>query len=676
MKKIKLAAALLLILAFMLELAPAAFAADPEYVTRKISVYRDSLNDEETVECRFYSDLPEIPYIDYSLYASTFCKDIVSAVSLEENEELQKYFDFDDFTGMYAVIALTYMQIALVDVDEDFMAFSDISSFLYSPAMDSEGEEFYYCEMTVADQVEHKGVSETVLDFSKYGIDIREEDGKLYFPVPTLSDMYSAVNQAVVYYNGEVFYYNSVIMDGGARDNDPSCVSILVANLNRSESLANYTYNEICFKIDNFFGFPCSFSPFMDEAEASGLDAAIEHYDPLVKELILSERSEEHIAGLYRLFNFWLCDGGHTGLYLDDLFLTLFYSDDVTDDDFDRIIDTVREYYIPDTDYENVYLDYNNSYLDTLDLIVETRDSVIGSSGYVEQGDTAMISFDSFDIDFDAWEDFIKNGGPVPTGANDTLGFIYSCLERAKTNPEIKNIVLDVSANGGGYIAVCIGIVSLINKTFSYNVLDKYNGQRVSYIYKMDRNFDGVIDEADDSVDYGNFNFAVLTSMCSFSCGNLLPSQMRDAEFMIIGERSGGGGCPVAYSSTAEGLEYNTSGGDSMFVDQYGDPIDDGVPVDASLLRYDEEGNKDYSGFYDLEAISTLMNKFYAPPVIGDVNCDGKVTMKDVLLLRRYLAAIVTLTNRARLRADFTEDNRVSMQDVLALRRYLAGIDD
>ena len=668
MKKIRILAALVIVAAMIAQMIPAARAIDDPagYTVRDVHIYRDSLDEDETVECRFYDELPGVPYIDYALFVSTFCGDTITVVPYPAQQgDFQK--------GLYVVVTEKYGAAAVVDTVNDLMAFyTDIATFLYAPSTDVEGaSEFYYLGMKLHSyEVAEEGAF-AVIPFAPYGIDIIEDDGALYFPVPTLSDLYSAVNQMVVYYNGEVFYYNSVIMEGGARDKDRGSVSILVKNLERSPSLINYTYREICFNIDNFYGFPCTQSPFMDFVKAEGLDAALDEYDPRTKELLMSPRSELHIAGLYRLFNFWLCDGGHTGLHMKDLLKTML----LDNEDYKRISAAIRQYGTVETDYVNVYYEYDESYWDWYDQIRETRSALIGDSGYVEYSDTALISLDGFDIDFAGWKAFLEEGGPIPTSSADTFGFVWSCLERAKENPKIRNVIFDLTANSGGYVAAYIAIMSLINGTADYNLLNVYTGERVLMQYLADRNLDGTVDDADLEVDYSCFNFGVLTSSCSFSCGNLFPAAAKDAKMLVFGERSGGGSCSVAYSSTAEGVEYNTSAGADVVTNRRGLSIDDGVPVNPDLTKYDDEGNKDYSDFFDLALLSTTMNKFYKTPILlGDANGDKDVNMKDVLLLRRQIAGLETIGNKLYVNADYDGDGELTMKDVLAMRRFIAGI--
>ena len=58
----------------------------------------------------------------------------------------------------------------------------------------------------------------------------------------------------------------------------------------------------------------------------------------------------------------------------------------------------------------------------------------------------------------------------------------------------------------------------------------------------------------------------------------------------------------------------------------------------------------------------------------GDANEDGAVNMKDVLLLRKFLAGMNVQLNATA--ADVTVDGTVNMKDVLLLRKYLANLAD
>ena len=59
----------------------------------------------------------------------------------------------------------------------------------------------------------------------------------------------------------------------------------------------------------------------------------------------------------------------------------------------------------------------------------------------------------------------------------------------------------------------------------------------------------------------------------------------------------------------------------------------------------------------------------------GDVNLDGDITMKDVLIMRRYIAGLDDLTDAEITRGDIDGDGDITMKDVLKARRIIAGLD-
>ncbi len=60
--------------------------------------------------------------------------------------------------------------------------------------------------------------------------------------------------------------------------------------------------------------------------------------------------------------------------------------------------------------------------------------------------------------------------------------------------------------------------------------------------------------------------------------------------------------------------------------------------------------------------------------LFGDTNNDGKITPKDVLLLRKYLGGAVKADEINLLSADIDFDGKITPKDVLMLRKYLGGV--
>jgi hypothetical protein len=60
--------------------------------------------------------------------------------------------------------------------------------------------------------------------------------------------------------------------------------------------------------------------------------------------------------------------------------------------------------------------------------------------------------------------------------------------------------------------------------------------------------------------------------------------------------------------------------------------------------------------------------------VIGDINGDGKINATDALIIKRYIAGNVTLTDAQKSAADINGDGRINATDSLLIKRYIAGL--
>ena len=181
-------------------------------------------------------------------------------------------------------------------------------------------------------------------------------------------------------------------------------------------------------------------------------------------------------------------------------------------------------------------------------------------------------------------------------------------LDKAAADPEVKNFVLDLTCNSGGEAGVLAAITTLLagKSSFAFeNVLTKQRGVDE---YEVDGNFDRVFDNKDESPRHPELNIAILTSHYAYSCGNLLPSLMKDYGYLIIGEKSGGGSCSIQKMCTPEGLCYQLSSSRTRLINKAGENIDKGVEPHIALevktvKDKDADGDDveypDFSAFYD-----------------------------------------------------------------------------
>ena len=74
-------------------------------------------------------------------------------------------------------------------------------------------------------------------------------------------------------------------------------------------------------------------------------------------------------------------------------------------------------------------------------------------------------------------------------------------------------------------------------------------------------------------------------------------------------------------------------------------------------------------------SIRVSLSAQVAAPVIGDVNMDGRVNIRDVTAIQRHVAEYAPLTEEQLALADTNGDGTVNIQDATHLQMYLAEFD-
>ena len=252
--------------------------------------------------------------------------------------------------------------------------------------------------------------------------------------------------------------------------------------------------------------------------------------------------------------------------------------------------------------------DYHKYKLLRMETLGETIQQVQTATGLknVESGlyfedETAIIQFDSFNGDIQTAEDLSE--------ADEQFNMVLSHMD---TNPEfyyssiveddsfyavlfafklisqmsnIKNIVFDITLNGGGMVLVVPQLLAFMTNDPVMHERDTIEKSIIEYHYKVDLDGNGIGGESSDTYK-GKYNFYVLTSDYSFSCGSLFPSSCKSLGCAkIIGLKSGGGACPVSYGSDTVGSLFQISGPSQTMYKHNNSYIcnDSGVEVDYEL---------------------------------------------------------------------------------------------
>ena len=661
-----------------------AFAADTTETAKDAGFKEAALNTllyapdkEGTMDCRYYDALPSIPYVKLT----DFYKNWV-------DQDLEIKNNNDGTFEIKVPVGVT----GILDVNKDTLS-TDDTTYFFAPE-DEATAESPLSDIYIKDNSDPHEAYPFAIDFGKYNIDIIADNDDIWFPAPTLCDVFTS-DLKCPYYMDHTLVFGGELMTPFSITEQPMTpehVSAMIEDNKdgRAADLIEYNYNELCLSFDLTYGYPGR-PKFTELLKEKGLDGMLSEGNDStrkIKELLHSTDFTEYNLGL-DLLNSYLWDGGHTQfvsvpLYLDMDFMMNasdvranmnleledaidLYSDQM-DSNFSYYgVKAAREAMIADADF------------------VQTFDGTdyINGAIYFEKGDTAVFSFDGFSSDLDAWDKYYHEDGELP---DEVITYFYNCILRADTNHEINNFVIDMGTNSGGLSTVLAHMFGLIADVSSipirFNTLDIDLDEK----YFVDKNFDKVIDDYDKNFKT-DLRFGVITSNFSFSCANLFPSMAHDNGIMIVGEQSGGGSCAIQIRMTADGNLYVLSSG-LCLVDKDRNSIDGGIKPDFETVTTNEklineiltgEGPttveeveeylaklsqcKDFTKTYNFEELSKYFDEFYGKAAnAAETTTTAKVT--DTTVSTTATTSVASASSTAANSTDSSESTTTSATTV------------
>ena len=567
-----------------------------------------SVNDNgkstKTVALRYYEDMPHVAYIA----VADFQDMLLAGTSIRVSKTAVSQYSLTTSHG----------KTATVNTAEESMTFDDFLNFVAlgvtttGESDDDDDDEPSFVLRTK--ETLTPATAALSLNMKKYGIDLRGDGRMVYVPLSTLSDMYSNLYSNHVMFNGEKIIVTN--FEKTPAEIDAAFFKKPYQTEERPQDLAAYSYGELCFAIDHFYGRPGRNS--IDKTiEADGIDKALGEN---VRKLLKSTDMEEYIFGMEILAT-KLADGSHTLIspILNGTLGGLFEQKSV-ESLVDKFITPFGQLY----PLEALGIVNALAKRDGSDESAAKRKSVLKSDTYAKVGNTMYCIYDDFGpIDTEGWAAFYQGKGQIPTYNPNFKGDIcgiVEALDKAAADPEVKNFVLDLTCNSGGEASVLAAITTLLagKNSFAFeNVLTKQRGVDE---FEVDGNFDRVFDDKDKAPRHPELNIAILTSRFAYSCGNLLPSLMKDYGYLIIGEKSGGGSCSIQKMCTPEGLCYQLSSSRTRLINKAGENIDKGVEphiaLEVKMVKVkDADGDNieypDFSAFYD-KSVGDKIVEWYA----------------------------------------------------------------
>ena len=556
-----------------------------KYETKEVKIYTEKGKADHSIDLRFYSENPNVPYVGVNQFVEKFFS---MEFTLNKKEQIYTYT-----SGKSKLI---------FDTKNELLSICNLTGMISNDEVDNVGTPI------IKKEVVGNNSKTKVIDLNDYEILTYAGGNDAYVPLNLIDNMLGGIGSIDVTYSGGNIYYidsDGLFLEKPSNFDDygTDITDGYKDDVERSEDMIKYSYNQLRFTFDNLRGLTSQLI-FKDINLLSlGVDGILELYYPNIKKLLLSKSMKDYKKGLVYLFA-GLSDGGHTTL-----------------SDKNVMSENLIMQLLQDEDSPLFFTQFITSAIkeqSSEEKIKETKKALLGVNKddkfyYVKDTkyntNMAYIAFDKFVSNRNLWDKYYNGDKSVlaELEKSDTYAFVRSSLIKAK-NDGVKTVVFDFTTNEGGEIYAVACVLGLINGSVSKTTENDYiSSLRTQTTYYIDTNLDGKYDKDDEkfSKELG-LNIVMMTSSNAFSSGNLLPALMKESGFTVVGEKTRGGSCAVSIDSTAEGIPFTRSS--HIFVtDNSGDNLDDGVSVELKLVEATKDGN-DYSKFFDFKTIYDYIN--------------------------------------------------------------------
>ena len=359
----------------------------------------------------------------------------------------------------------------------------------------------------------------------------------------------------------------------------------------RSSALTDFTYNELCINLDLNYG--------LKELHGNKFDCFDSYFEYVgLKSKLLDPDPEIFCKAIWDL-----CEAYFSDNHSNFKFASYYCGYDIAKKFAERV----------ETGDETLLT--GNSFLKKMELYNTARENVYGENvpgfEFSDDGKTAIVRFDHYttsgDSDLNAIIneknqelkkttedicDLIKKNYTSIQNDIKTEYYLYCVNKMIKENPEVENVILDMSNNTGGSCRTAVATLAWMLGEVQTNITNSITGAKCSSVYVCDINADGKFDENDTIKDKKLF---CLISPVSFSCGNMVPAMLKSSDrVVLLGETSGGGSACVYPTMAADSTTFRISSRYVMSENKNGSnyDIDKGIEPHVRLqpeTLYDRE---------------------------------------------------------------------------------------
>ena len=474
---------------------------------------------------------------------------------------------------------------------DDIISFSSRFETTYDYPQVLEEERMWNLQL---DEEKYVGLPSKVaftLDYGLYGFHVYLRDGAFYIPF-SVFNLLTKSFEISDYYSNYAFNGKDIF----PIESSLSVYSTLgkkyygsgYAGTEMTPEMAEYNYQSTCMIFDNLYRFDKSGVGEITHEE--GVSFFDKYFTEHNMKADLSGTDQDKFDKTFAKFIEGILDDPHTSL----MYRSVYFGKDVGSHS-----------------HSGGSGPRNSAYYSSYFQFYSAKSSVSNAveNNFKISGKTGIISFNNFmNIAPSEFNPYENKWTSSYYGADTSLLF-YDAFKAFDAKGTIENIVIDISTNTGGSSGTLAQLMQYLyedphiitNNLFGNVIEDK--------VLHADTNFDGVFDEKDCY--RGKYNFYILISPVSFSCGNFFPAVCKQTKCAtIIGQKSGGGSCVVYQTALPNGTIFQMSGMQEICYDPNGgtDYIDDDAGIEPDYA-YGVGSIADYYNYSKLNTfVSNLSN--------------------------------------------------------------------
>ncbi|BAW18301.1 peptidase [Mycoplasmopsis bovigenitalium] len=380
------------------------------------------------------------------------------------------------------------------------------------------------------------------LKLGDYQMEIIIDNQQIYLPFWAFNLMFISNQYYNIQFNGKSFiglnYQTSRQVVAGRHNLDQDFLNTMDAYYNNSLELKYSRINNLnylAFLFDNYFGLAQNLYKSKKVKNFYGL---VESYN--LKNRLLSTSESEYVSAYDELWN------------------------NILNDPHSRIISKSYGWKYWDAHRSHSISKKNKEMLDNRQKLIDARfeaknpenqnHNLLNKITHVYK-DTARIVLDNFE-DIAALSD-----SGIEKWKYNSFERMKAAMERIKKddpNNQVKNIILDLSLNGGGSsleLQKTLGFIN--NKDISLIIHDKLSSEYTHLNYNVDTNNDNLYNEKDG---FSEYKWYVLVGVNTFSAANLFAHVVKQENIAtVIGQKTGGGMFSVLPTILPDGTNVDIS---------------------------------------------------------------------------------------------------------------------